>query len=117
MSLFSFISYLWNRFQGELFPALSTELGPLNEKHQRFVAALDLQPVETFFRTDRHRHGRPQKDRYALARSFIAKAIWDMPTTRDLIDRLQCDPTLRRLMWMGRVSALPSESTFSRAFA
>ena len=82
-------------------PCVEHGIGPLNEKHQRFVAALDLQPVETFFRTDRHRHGRPQKDRYALARSFIAKAIWDMPTTRDLIDRLPCDPPLRRLMWLG----------------
>ncbi|MCY4304471.1 MAG: hypothetical protein OXC62_06785 [Aestuariivita sp.] len=80
---------------------LSHELGPLNEKHQRFVTALDLQPVETFFRSDRHRHGRSQKDRYALARPFIAKAIRERPATRDLIDRLPCDPPLRRLMGVG----------------
>ncbi|MCY4289845.1 MAG: hypothetical protein OXC63_14815 [Aestuariivita sp.] len=69
-----------------------------------------------FFRTERHQHGRPQKDRYALTRSFIAKAIRDMPTTRDLIDRLSCDPPLPHLMWWERVSALPSESPFSRAY-
>ncbi|MCY4303698.1 MAG: hypothetical protein OXC62_02765, partial [Aestuariivita sp.] len=37
-----------------------------------------------------------KKDRYALARSFIVKTIREKPTTRDLIDRLPCDPPLRR---------------------
>ena len=37
---------------------------------------------------------RPREDRAALARSFIAKAVWNMPTTRDLLDRVRADPTL-----------------------
>ena len=65
MPLSSILSHLWNRFQGELFSALSHERQPLNERHQRLVAALDLQPVETFFRQERRRQGRPQKDRDA----------------------------------------------------
>ena len=32
--------------------------------------------------------GRPRKDRAALARAFVAKAVYDMPTTRVLLDRL-----------------------------
>ena len=36
-------------FKGNDAPALSTELGPLNEKHQRFVAALNWYPVAIFF--------------------------------------------------------------------
>ena len=53
----------------------------------------------------------------ALARAFIAKTIWDLPTTRDLIDWIDADPTLRRLCEWARRSAIPSEATFSRAFA
>ena len=31
-------------------------------------------------------NGCPPKDRLALCKAFIAKAVWDLPTTRDLID-------------------------------
>ena len=61
--------------------------------------------------------GRPQEDRRALARGFIAKAVWDLPTTRHLIDRLKVDPPLRRLCGWSRCTEIPSEATFSRAFA
>ena len=117
MSLGSAIANVWDRFQGELFPALADEVGPLNEKHRRFVVALDLVPVERFLCYGHHGAGRPPEDRRAIARAFIAKAVWNLPTTRDLIDRLHCDPTLRRLCGWPRVSAVPHESTFSRAFA
>ena len=76
-----------------------------------------MKPVETFIQTHSSGRGRPLEDRRALARSFIAKAVWDLPTTRALIDRLQCDPTLRRLCGWERVGEIPSEATFSRAFA
>ncbi len=53
----------------------------------------------------------------ALSRAFIARAIWNLATTRDLIDRIDADPVLRRLCGWPRRSAIPSEATFSRAFA
>ncbi|MCY4203830.1 MAG: hypothetical protein OXD38_14710, partial [Aestuariivita sp.] len=89
------IADIWNRFQGELFPTLAQVLCPLTENHQRFVAVLDLKPVETFIQTHSSGRGRPLEDRRALARSFIAKAVWNLPTTRALLDRLQCDPKMR----------------------
>ncbi len=52
-----------------------------------------------------------------IAGRVIAKAVWDLPTTRHLIDRLKVDPTLRRLCGGSRVAEIPSEATFSRAFA
>ena len=61
--------------------------------------------------------GRPAKDRHALARAFVAKAVLDLPKTSDLIERLAVDATLRRLCGWERASQVPSESTFSRAFA
>ena len=61
--------------------------------------------------------GRPLKDRAALARAFLAKAVLDVPTTRALVERLRTDPTLRRLCGWEAAGAVPSEATFSRAFA
>jgi hypothetical protein len=69
--------------------------------------------------------GRPLDDRHALARAFVAKAVLDLPTIAMLIERLavvpearfQHDTTLRRLCGWERAGAVPSESTFSRAFA
>lgn len=61
--------------------------------------------------------GRPQESRAALARAFLAKAVFDVPTTRALLERLRNDPSLRRLCGWETVGAVPSEATFSRAFA
>jgi hypothetical protein len=61
--------------------------------------------------------GRPREDRQAVARAFIAKMVLKLPTTAMLIERLQVDAALRRLCGWERVGGLPSESTFSRAYA
>ena len=61
--------------------------------------------------------GRPPESRAALARAFLAKAVFAVPTTRALVERLRNDPTLRRLCGWESVGAVPSEATFSRAFA
>ena len=45
------------------------------------------------------------------------KAVMDLKTTRALLDRLQADSKLRRLCGFELRHALPSEATFSRAFA
>ena len=117
MNLGRRLSDFWRRFQGELFPALAEEVGPLLGTHRRFVAALDLVGVEGFVGAPGGGRGRPPEDRRALARAFLAKAEWDLPTTRHLIDRLRADPALRRLCGWSRLGGIPSEATFSRAFA
>ena len=117
MNLGAKLSDFWHRFQGELFPALSEEVGPLLGTHRRFVAALDLVGVEGFLGMPGRGPGRPPEDRRALARAFLAKAVWDLATTRHLIDRLGADPALQRLCGWSRLGDIPSEATFSRAFA
>ena len=52
----------------------------------------------------------------AGARLF-PKAVFDLPTTRDLIERLEVDSKLRRLYGWSSARAVPSDATFSRAFA
>jgi hypothetical protein len=65
----------------------------------------------------RHGRGRPPHDRGAIARAFVAKAIFNVPNTRALLDRLQNDSVLRRLCGWETAKEVPDESVFSRAFA
>ena len=81
------------------------------------VTVLELVRVEALLPYFRGQVGRPEEDRAALARAFIAKAVFDVPTTRALIERLEVDGRLRRLCGWNGGGRLPSEATFSRAFA
>ncbi len=107
----------WDHIQGFLFPMLRDEVGPLTAQHERLVIVLDVARVETSVQMWSDLSGRPPEDRHALARAFVAKAVLDLPTTSGLIERLAVDATLRRLCGWERASQVPSESTFSRAFA
>ena len=94
MSLREMLSDYWYAFQQELFPRLEGELGPMGERYELFVAVLELVRVEALLRYFRGQVGRPEEDRAALARAFIAKAVFDIPTTRGLIERLEVDGRL-----------------------
>lgn len=96
---------------------LREEAGPLTERHERLVVVLEVAGVEAFVQTWHGLPGRPLKDRHALARAFVAKAVFGLPTTSSLIERLSIDATLRRLCGWERARNVPGESTFSRAFA
>lgn len=117
MPLNETLSDYWRTIQGQLFPWLEEELGPLGEKHKQLVTVLELARVEDFLHHWRGVVGRPLEDRAALARSFVAKATFNIPMTTMLIERLLVDKTLRRLCGWERLGEVPSESTFSRAFA
>jgi hypothetical protein len=112
------ISHIWQAIQCSLFPVLEEEIGPLTDKQQELVAILELAHLEKCIQ----RHisgypGRPQDDRRFIARAFIAKMVYNFSTTRVLIDQLKSSPTLRRICGWERRSDIPSEATFSRAFA
>ncbi|MBF0623921.1 MAG: transposase [Magnetococcales bacterium] len=107
----------WLAIQGNLFPWLEEELGPLTERQQQLVMVLEMVRLEAFLHHWPGMVGRPLEDRAALARSFVAKAVYQTKTTRMLIDRLGSDKNLRRICgWEGK-GQIPSESTFSRAFS
>lgn len=107
----------WNHIQGSLFPFMRENVGPLTPRHERFVMVLDVARIEAFVQMWPGLPGRPPADRHALARAFVAKAVFNLPTTLALVERLAADPVLRRLCGFEGRSAVPSESTFSRAFA
>jgi hypothetical protein len=117
MPLRETLSNRWDHIQGFLFPMLREEVGPLTAQHERLVVVLDLARIETFVQMWPGLPGRPQEDRHALARAFVAKAVLNLATTSGLIERLAVDVRLRRLCGWERARAVPSESTFSRAFA
>jgi hypothetical protein len=116
-SLREFFSPHWRSIQTALFPWLEREMGPLTEKQQQLVQILEVIRIEDFVPRSFMAPGRPAKDRACIARAFVAKAVYDMPTTRVLLDRLSTDASLRRLCGWERKSQVPSESVFSRAFA
>lgn len=111
------LSQTWWNIQSSLFPWLSEELGPLTEKQQELITTLELVRIEEFVFTPCGFPGRPAQDRAAIARAFVAKMIYNLPTTRALLDRLATDKALRRLCGWECNNRVPDEWTFSRAFA
>ena len=119
------VSDALGHIQERLFPWLRETVGPLTEDHERLVTVLAMARIEAFVQMHDNLPGRPLKDRHALTRAFVAKAVLDLPTTAMLIERLavvpqarfQHDATLRRLCGWACAGAVPSEATFSRAFA
>jgi hypothetical protein len=104
-------------FQQQLFPHLAEVVGPLSRELELLSSVVSCIPLARLLDANRARTGRPAKDRTALATAFIAKAIFNLPTTRDLIDRLTVDRALRQVCGWRSAKALPHESKFSRAFA
>jgi hypothetical protein len=97
-----------------LFPELKEQLGTLSTKEEKLIKILDFAQIEknvtvaTITNTP--------KDRIEIARSLIAKSVYNMQTTRDLIDRLHSDRVLRVLCGWRYKNDIPSEAKFSRVF-
>ena len=75
--------------ESSLFPILKEELRleELSHKEQKLIKILDFAQIEknitvvSITNTPKHRE--------EIARAFIAKSVYNMQTTRDLIDRLK----------------------------
>jgi hypothetical protein len=50
MPLREFLSSTWDHIQGNLFPWLTEELGPLSETHKRLISTLELVRIDAFLR-------------------------------------------------------------------
>jgi len=111
------LSKMWlkiKNIENTLFPDLREELGVLSTKEQKLIKILDFAEIESFVSVIVITN--PPKDREQMARAFVAKSVYNMQTTRDLIDRLHVDKTLRVLCGWRYKYEIPSESKFSRAF-
>jgi hypothetical protein len=111
------IAQYWSKIQGSLFPCLEEELDSLTQKQQQLITILEVVRIEQFIPDCFGYEGRPPKTRAAIARSFVAKMVYNMTTTRALWDRLHSDKNLRRICGWENARQIPSEATFSRAMA
>ena len=77
---------LWQHLQRQLFPVRAEERGPLSELDEQFcqcVSGLDLGPLRRRFAWIEN--GRPPLERTWLFHAFLAKSIYQFPTTEALI--------------------------------
>ncbi len=105
---------LLQRELGQWAAGLEQTLTPV---HQRIVLTLDWLNLDSLIGYSGKRAGPPERSRVALAQAFVAKAILGFEQTTQLRSRLAVDTVLRRLLGFESHRALPSEATFSRAFA
>ena len=120
MKLKERISWLMGTVQQSLFPHLDECLPtPLTEREKQPVKILELIQIERFVPVTANRQwlGRPIKEREAIARAFIAKAVMNYQHTSSLRNALLSSPNLRVICGFVRRRDVVSESTFSRAFA
>lgn len=111
------LSQFGHLLQSTLFPVLSDQVGCLTPELETFVSILALVPLGKFVASSHGQVGHPSCERQNLASAFIAKAVLNLMHTRQLIDRLKVDASLRRICGWHYPSDIPHESTFSRAFA
>jgi len=113
------LSKMWHKvlnLESTLFPILQEELKveEFSKKETKLIKILDFAEIEKSITVVSVTN--PPKDREEIARAFIAKSVYNLQTTRDLIDRLHIDRTLRILCgWRYKID-IPSESKFSRVF-
>jgi hypothetical protein len=118
MKLREAVSWFMGTLQRNLIPGLEECCErPLTEKEQQLVSILELVHIERFIGQPAQIFGRKQKERRALARAFVAKAVYNHPTTCATIEALKASPVFRRLCGFVRRVDIPSAATFSRAFA
>lgn len=111
------LSKMWLKvinLEQSLFPKLQESLGTLSPKEEKLIKILDFAQIEKLVFSSSMTN--PPKDREEMARAFVAKQVYNLQTTRDLIERLKIDRTLRVICGWRYHNDVPSESKFSRVF-
>lgn len=116
MSFRKTLSNFLSNVQYTLFPQLERGFGELSSDHKKLVSILELVRIEEFIPSSRFNDGRPPKDRAAIARAYIAKIVFKLPYTKQLVKYLRADKQLRTICGWDAFMKIPSESKFSRAF-
>jgi hypothetical protein len=80
-------------FEKTLFPVLQEQLGVLSPKEEKLMHILELAQMELY--VSEIKITNIPKHRKEIARAFVAKSVYNLQTTRDLIDRLKVDRVLR----------------------
>jgi len=91
----------------------------LTKWEQGLVAVLEVVEVEAYVPPSASTQwfGRKLREDESIKWYFVAKAGYGYPFTLSLIEALLTLPNVRRISGFGKVSDIPSEPTFFRAFA
>ena len=113
------LSELYFNMQCRLFPLLEEEIGEITEKLQEFLRIIELVKPARFITGSLSwcGLGRCMKSREKMFRAFVLKSVYDLPTTKVLIENFKGNATWRQLCGWEYSSQVPSEATFSRAFS
>lgn len=117
MSFRATLSNFWNNVQCTLFPELELVCGELSPDYKKLISILELVRIEQFLPCTRFNYGRPSKNAAFIARAFIAKIVFKITHTKQLIQQLESDKQLKIICGWDVISKIPSKATFSRAFA
>ena len=117
--IISTLSKMWLKvvnLENSLFPQLkeSLRIEEFSSKESKLIKILDFAEIEKNITVVSITN--TPKDREQIARAFIAKSVYNFQTTRELIDRLHIDRTLRLICGWRYKTDIPSESKFSRVF-
>src|SRR5262249_46682326 len=108
MSLLNKISQFFDAVQLELLPKAEEQIGPISNTHRRLICILEMIQIQRFIGEGAW-HGRPAKDRAKLARAFVAKVVFQLCSTAQLIRFLKSDRELRLICGWEYVYQIPSE--------
>lgn len=100
-----------------ILPLLEEEIGVLSDKGREFASLLELVRPGDHLRSSAALTGRPCHGRAQILNALFLKSVENIPTTKGLIGIMRSDSSLRRLCGWDFASDVPSEATFSRAFA
>ena len=113
---FSKRDFLWFEISQMVSSLAEDDFGPLDEKYQLFVSTCEaVIKAKDFSYAKWSGNGRPLNSRIAIAKAFIYKATFNIPTTKELVRQLHAEPVARRLCGWSSAGQIPSETGFSNA--
>jgi hypothetical protein len=110
------LSQIWFNIHRDLFPLIEDQIGELSPLHKRLVSVLELIRFEQHIADSSWNLGRPSYNRRAFARAFVAKVVFKLTTTKQLVEYLKKDKQLLAICGFDANKKVASLSTFSRAF-
>ena len=109
---------LWGGVSQGVFPFMLNEVGELTDKNRLLVVVCEsIVKPEEFAYAKWKGVGRPPADRLAIFKALLFKAVHDIPTTKELVERLKLEPQSRRLCGWLWPEDVPCESKFSEVNA
>ena len=92
------LSGVFNSIQKWLFPTLEEKIGELTDKQRDFVRIVEIvDPAKFMTPFLWYGTGRPTESRMSIFKAFLAIAVYNLPTTKLLINQILSSSSLRRL--------------------